>query len=336
MKQPFVIAEIGVNHNGSIEQAKKLILGAKDAGANAVKFQTFDLEELLSDKAVTSNYQIKNLGEPKSQSEILQNYILSNDDYIELIDFCDNIQIEFLSTPFGLKSAEFLKNLGLGKVKISSGDLTNFPLIRLASTLFPEVILSTGMATMQEVREAVDNIFDGCTYSLLHCVSSYPAPIDQCNLRVIADMRNEFQCNVGWSGGTIGNLSSILALSQGAVIFEKHITINKNDEGPDHSSSMELSEFKEYVNVLKTALLCLGSKTKSAQPCELEAKANARRSLAFNKDLLAGHMLRATDLTLLRPGTGLPYSNLEKLVGRYLQKDVKSNQLIEFSHLKVI
>ena len=148
-------------------------------------------------------------------------------------------------------------------------------------------------------------------------------------------MKSEFQCDIGWSDHTIGNLSSIIAVSQGATIFEKHITLDKNDTGPDHKASMELLEFQNYVSELKNTLLCLGSKTKSVQPCELEAKRNARRSLAYNKDLSAGHMLLSTDFVLLRPGTGLSFSHIENLTGKSLLKNVKANQLIELSDLKV-
>ena len=333
---PYVIAEIGVNHNGSLNRAKKLIAGAQLAGASSVKFQTYFLDELLSSSATNSSYQIQNLTTPISQHKLLEKFIFSISQYEEIVKYCNDLEIEFLSTPFGLKSASLLKDLGLKKIKISSGDITNLELLEHVSENFDEIILSTGMSNFEEIDKAVEVIGKKCDFAILHCVSSYPAPIEECNIRSIAKMKERYNCNIGWSDHTLCNLSAILALSNGASIFEKHITLNVDDEGPDHKSSMNLEQFTAYINTLEDARKCLGYPVKNTQTSEKEAKIKARRSIAINRDLKKGDVIKQSDLIMLRPGNGISPLKQETVVGRELKTDIKQFDLILYPHLEDI
>ena len=333
-KSIYIIAEIGVNHNGDLGTAIKLIEYAKKAGASAVKFQSFDVRNLLSLSSKTSKYQSLNLKKEISQFDLLSSLTLKDSEMLSLYEYCNKIKIDFISTPFDIKSANFLYSIGLKKIKISSGDLTDTHLLSYVSKKFDEIILSTGMSNFKDIFVATDLIKSHCSLSLLHCVSSYPAPKDQCNLKIIPLMNKIFNCDIGWSDHTLGNTSSIIALSLGAKIIEKHITLDKKQIGPDHKMSMDVIEFKAFIESLNDTIKYLGKEEKDIQPSEYEASINARKSLAVSKDLKKNHILSKKDILFLRPGTGIKILDLKKVLGLRVNKFKKKSEILYWSDLK--
>ncbi|ARU41898.1 N-acetylneuraminate synthase [Armatimonadetes bacterium Uphvl-Ar1] len=332
----FIIAEAGVNHNGSLAKALELIEVAASAKADAVKFQTFRAEDLVTSTAPKADYQKRATGENQSQFEMLKALELTMTDFQVLFDHCQKNGIEFMSTPFDEKSADELESLGMTTFKIPSGELTNHPLIRHIAQKQKLVILSTGMATLDEVHQAVEAIrsVGNTQFQLLHCVSDYPADPATVNLRAMQVMRERFQVPVGLSDHTLGIHIPIAAVAMGASCIEKHFTLDKSLPGPDHQASLCPQEIHQMVSQIRDVESAFGNGIK--QPTEAERKTAliARRSVVLARDLPAGHLLTSSDLILRRPGTGFPPSELPYLVNRKLKLNLPKDHILQESDLQ--
>lgn len=314
----FVIAEAGVNHNGDLALARALVDAAVAAGADAVKFQTFVVDRLVSRGAATAEYQRRALGGELSQYEMLARLELSPADHETLAAHCAARGIEFMSTPFDPESARFLQRLGVRRLKISSGDVTNLPMLEVVGVLGLPVILSTGMADLEEVREAVATLRRAgqADLVLLHCVSNYPAEPAHTNLRAMDTLAQAFGTPVGLSDHSLGTAVAIAAVARGAVCIEKHFTLDRALPGPDHQASLLPGELSELVAALRQVESALGDGVKRPVPSELPVRAVARKSLLAARDVPTGSTLGADDVIILRPGTGLPPGALPRVLGR--------------------
>lgn len=327
----FIIAEAGVNHNGSLNLAKQLVDKAVEAGVDCVKFQTFIASDIVAKSARMADYQKKNTGSEQSQYGMLQKLELKFEDFIELKRYCEEKQIEFLSTAFDFKSIEFLASLPLQKWKIPSGELTNLPyLIKVAQTKKP-VILSTGMADLIEVRDAVRVLHEHGTTDLtiLHCTTEYPAPYDEVNLSVMETLRNTFHTPVGYSDHTQGIEVPIAAVALGACVIEKHFTLDKTMEGPDHKASLEPHELKAMVIAIRHIEQALGNGEKTPSASEMKNKAVARKSIIAKQDIKKGEVFSEENLTVKRPGTGISPMRWFEVIGQAAQRDFAEDELIE-------
>ena len=328
-REPFLIAEAGVNHNGDARLAVKLVDAAADAGADAVKFQTFKAEDLAIEAAPKAKYQLS--GAPRgSQLEMLRALELSEEGHRLALGRARRRGIEFLSTPFDEPSADFLHRLGVRRFKLGSGELTNLPLLRHVARKGRPMLLSTGMSTLTEVREAVRAIRRAgrVELSLLHCVSCYPADPKDANLRAMKTLETAFRVPVGFSDHTPGIEVSVAASALGAAILEKHFTLNKKLPGPDHAMSLDPAELAEWVRAIRSARAALGDGVKAPRPAETEIRRVARRSVVLSLAAKAGTRLTADMLALKRPGTGLPPSALSSLIGKTLKRDAAADTLL--------
>ena len=343
MSKCYIIAEAGVNHNGSDELALQLVEAAAKSGADAVKFQTFKTENLVSQEAKTAEYQKLQTGED-SQFNMLKKLEISEELHIKLIDQCKQSGIEFLSTPFDVESAKFLLDLGMKKIKVSSGELTNIPFIKELANYDMPMIVSTGMSTLAEIKDAVEAIQNAREIkqfkrplsemlTILHCTSNYPAKYKDINLRAIQTIENEFNIPVGYSDHTEGVFVSVSAVVMGATIVEKHFTLDKDMPGPDHQASLDPEELKEMVDQIRSIEWCLGDGIKAPTKSELPVRELVRRSVVLVLDKKAGEVLKLSDLSLLRPGNGIAPIDIEKIVGMKLLSDCKSNTTIQWSDL---
>ncbi len=339
----YIIAEAGVNHNGSEEMARQLIDAAVAAGADAVKFQTFKAENLVTRKAKKAAYQQRQTGEG-DQFAMLKALELSDEAHHRLADYCKERAIEFLSTPFDEPSADFLIELGCQRLKIPSGELTNTPFLRFLAAKGLPMILSTGMATLDEVSEAVTliaSVREGCGFdeplaqvlTLLHCTSNYPTPLEDVNLRAMQTLADSFSLPVGYSDHTAGIFVAPLARAMGAVVFEKHFTLDRSLPGPDHAASLEPEELKQMVQAIRDTDTLLGSAEKRPSEAELEVRIAARRSVTLAQDLPAGTVLEPQMLTLMRPGNGIPPAELDALCGRTLRRDMSLGDTLQWEDL---
>jgi len=331
----FIIAEAGVNHNGSLELAKKLINMAKNAGADAVKFQTFKAENIVTGKTEMANYWKKSTGKKETQLKMLKKYELSFDDFKILKRYCDRKKIIFLSTPHSEDAIDFLKPL-VPAYKIASGDLTNLPFLEKVAKKKKPIILSTGMGNLKEVKEAVETIKKSGNNKiiLLHCTTSYPCPLEDVNLRVMLTLKKEFNLPVGYSDHTLGILVPIMAVAMGAKVIEKHFTLNKNLPGPDHKASLEPKEFKEMVKVIRDVEKALGSEIKKPTKSEEKIKKIVRKSIVAKTDIPKGEKIRKEMLITKRPGTGIEPKYINKVIGRITKREIKKDSLIKFQDLK--
>jgi len=325
----FVIAEAGVNHNGNLDLAFQLVDAAIAAGADAVKFQTFIASELLTAEAAKAEYQKTTTGERESQLEMIKRLELSFGDFRKLKIYCDDRGITFLSTPFDFKSVDFLEGLGVVAFKISSGDLTNDPLLRYVAPKGRPVILSTGMSDMDEVREALA-VLHGADVILLQCVTNYPAAAEDINLRAMLSMQSAFDVNVGYSDHTLGIEVPLAAVALGACVIEKHFTLDKNFAGPDHRASLEPQEFKAMVEGIRKVEASLGNGQKVPSASEASNAAVARRSIVAARDISAGTVITPADVAFKRPGTGLPPRMADQVLGKTARVDVKAGSLLDF------
>lgn len=328
MAHTFIIAEIGVNHNGSLDLAKKLIDAAVEARADAVKFQTFRAEDLVTPDARKADYQVANTGEAGNQFDMLKALELSEDQFRELAEYCGKTGIQFLSTPFSEGAADLLDRVGVDAYKISSGDLTHLPMLAHIAAKGKPIILSTGMGDMAEIEAALAAIRSAgdVPVSILHCVSNYPAAVEDCNLAAIDTIARAFGCPVGWSDHTEGCAISWAAVARGATIIEKHITLDRNLPGPDHLASMEPGEFADFVAGIRAIEAAIGTGIKAPTQAELKTAEVARRSLVAARDLPAGHQLTLDDLRIMRPGHGLKPIMREMILGTRLARPVKAFQ----------
>ncbi|HJH25394.1 MAG TPA: N-acetylneuraminate synthase [Methanophagales archaeon] len=325
----FIIAEAGVNHNGDIELAKKLIDAAKDAGADAVKFQTFKAENVVVEDAQKAEYQKETTGEG-SQYGMLKKLELTEEDFSELVDYAKEKDILFLSSPFDKESVDLLYELDVPVFKVGSGEITNFPLLRYIAKKEKPVILSTGMATLGEVEEALNVIRSEGVEDviLLHCVSNYPAKIEDVNLRAMETLKQAFQIPVGFSDHTLGITMPIAAVALGACVIEKHFTLDRNLLGPDHKASLEPDELKEMVKTIRDVEKALGDWIKRPTTNEEEIKKIARRSVFAKIDISEGTVITEDMLDVKRPGTGIEPKYFDFIVGMRAKKDIKKSDIV--------
>ncbi len=331
----FIIAEAGVNHNGDLNRAKELILAAAAAGVDAVKFQTFQTAQLVTADAPQAAYQARNTGVTETQFEMLKKLELPLADFIELKRCCDEAGILFLSTAFDPISAEFLAGMGMEAFKVPSGELTNHPFLAQLAQYQRPMLMSSGMATLDEVAEAVQVIRDAGMrdLALFHCTSNYPAPLAEVNLRAMDAMRAAFSVPVGYSDHTMGIEASVAAVAAGANLIEKHFTLDCNLPGPDHKASLEPAELKQMVESIRRVELILGTGFKQPSEAEVEVAKVVRRSVVARLDLPADTVLDASMLDLRRPGTGIPPSGLAGLLGRRLRVTVPVGAMLKSEDL---
>jgi len=328
-----VVAEAGVNHNGDVNLAHRLVDLAASAGADVVKFQTFDASLLASGTAPLAPYQADGLAETApSQKDMLSGVALDSVAWTELAAHARERGIDFMSTPFDLPSADLLERLDVPCFKVPSGELTNLPFLKSLAARGKPLLMSTGAATLAEVATAVEAVRDGPPVILMHCVSAYPAPASVANLQAIVTMRHEFSIPVGWSDHTIGSVTAIASVALGATVIEKHITIDTRLPGPDHGASADPDAFFRYVESIREAESALGDGTKVPAPVELPVRDVARRSWHATRDLHAGHVLRPEDIVALRPAGGV--APTVEIVGRRLAHDVRSGSAVACDDLE--
>lgn len=330
MQKVLIIAEAGVNHNGDINIAKRLIDEAKRSGADIVKFQTFNPQKLASKYATMAEYQKENLGREESQEAMLSKLTLSWGEYVELAEYCKKIGIKFLSTPFESESIHFLDDLQ-DIWKIPSGEITNYPyLVEIART-GKEVILSTGMSNIDEVKGAIDVLkkHGAGKITLLHCTTNYPTPMDDVNLRAMLTLERECGCAVGYSDHTQGIEVPIAAVAMGATVIEKHFTLDRNMDGPDHKASLEPDELKAMVSAIRNVEKAMGNGNKVPSPSEMANIAVARKSIIAAKDIRAGEIFSEENLTTKRPGTGINPMRWNEVLGQKAKRDFAEDELIE-------
>ena len=330
MGRTLIIAEAGVNHNGSLEMAKKLVDTAKTCGADIVKFQTAKLDSLVSKSAHMADYQKKNIGVDESQKDMLKKLLLSFDEFIELAAYCKEVGITFLSTPFDIESIHFLKDMQ-DIWKVPSGEITNYPyLVEIAKT-GKQVILSTGMAEMDEISSAIKVLENNGTQDiiLLHCTTEYPAPIKDVNLRVMETMGDAFGYPVGYSDHTQGIEVDLAAVALGATVIEKHFTLDRNLPGPDHKASLEPNELKAMVDGIRKIELAMGIPEKRPSYAELKNRLVARKSIVAKTAIKAGDVLSVDNITTKRPGSGISPMKWNDVLGTKAIRDFEEDELIE-------
>jgi N-acetylneuraminate synthase/N,N'-diacetyllegionaminate synthase len=314
-----IIAELGVNHDGSIDDAHQLVDVAAECGADAVKFQTFSPSALVAQQAPTASYQASTTGFGQ-QLDMISSLTLPNDCWGELRAHANDLGVEFISTPFDLESAVTLVAIGVPLIKVSSGDLTNLPFIRALGQLDTPLLISTGMSEIREVSIAFEAAGDAPGVGIMHCVSAYPAPQNECNLRVLTSLRQLFQGPIGWSDHTVGSESAFAAVCLGARVIEKHLTLDRSRRGPDHLASADPEMFRDYVSGIRRTEVMLGTGIKQPQPSELDVRTVARRSWHAARALVPGQIVSVDDIVALRPASGLPPS--VDVVGRRIRKPI--------------
>jgi len=324
----FIIAEAGVNHNGSVKSTKKLIDVAKDAEADAVKFQTFKAENVVIKNAEKAEYQ--KTAKEESQYEMIKKLELTNEDFKELSDYTQKKGILFLSSPFDKESVDLLYELDVPAFKVGSGEITNFPLLKHIAKKEKPIILSTGMATLGEVEEALNVTRNGGVEDviLLHCVSNYPARIEDVNLRAMETLKHAFKLPVGFSDHSLGITVPIAAVALGACVIEKHFTLDRNLPGPDHKASLEPDELKEMVKAIRDVEKALGNGIKKPTKEEDKIKKIARRSIVAKIDIPKGTIIAEDMLDVKRPGTGIEPKYIDMIVGKKAKIDIKKEDLI--------
>ena len=331
MKRTLIIAEAGVNHNGDINIAKKLVDAAADAGVDYVKFQTFKADKLVNKDAKQADYQIENTGVVESQYQMLKRLELTDENHHILIDYCDKKGVKFLSTAFDFESIEFLKDK-LDFYKIPSGEITNLPyLIKVAKLKLP-IVMSTGMANMQEVKEALAVLIahgiNKEDVTILHCNTEYPTPMKDVNLLAMKTIEKELGVEIGYSDHTLGIEIPIAAVTLGATVIEKHFTIDKTMEGPDHKASLEPNELKAMVAGIRAIELAMGNGIKTPSESEQKNIKVARKSLVALTDIKEGEVFNESNITVKRPGTGISPMKWNEVLGSRASRNYKANELL--------
>lgn len=326
----FIIAEAGVNHNGSLEIAKQLVDAAKEAGVDCVKFQTYISKNIVSKNAVKAEYQKQQSEVEESQHDMLKKLELSFDEFIELKDYCELKGITFLSTAFDFDSINFLKSLNMETWKIPSGDITNLPYLIKIAKLNKPIILSTGMSTMNDIENAIRALKENGTGELtvLHCTSEYPTPYKDVNLLAMLTIQNQFNVQIGYSDHTQGIEVPIAAVALGATVIEKHFTLDRNMEGPDHKASLEPDELKKMVESIRHIESAKGDGKKAPAQSEKKNMAVARKSIVANKDIKAGEVFTEENLTVKRPGDGINPMRWFDIIGKKAVRDFEEDELI--------
>jgi N,N'-diacetyllegionaminate synthase len=332
-QQTLVIAEVGVNHNGDFQLAKKLIDVARDAGADVVKFQTFQASQLVTDYAEQASYQQKALDNTEGQLTMLKRLELHPEQHAKLIEHCNQKDIEFLSTAFDMSSIDLLASLKPKRWKVPSGEITNLPYLRQIGSQGQPVILSTGMANLGEIEAALLVLeHAGTTRSnitVLHCTTEYPAPSEEVNLRAMNTIANAFGVAVGYSDHTDGISVPIAAVAMGATVIEKHLTLDRNMQGPDHKASLEPGQFSAMVQSIRTIENALGDGIKLPTISEKNNLPVARKSLVAARPIFAGELFSDENLTAKRPGTGISPMYWDTWIGRVASRDFATDELIE-------
>ncbi len=339
-KKTIIIAEAGVNHNGDMKLAKKLIDVAAEAGVDYVKFQTFKASSLVSKTAKKANYQIKNTEKSnETQFQMLKKLELSEKDHLDLIRHCNFRGVKFFSTAFDLKSLNFLNKIGLELVKIPSGEITNLPYLKLAAKLFRKVIISTGMANLKEIENCL-NVFlsEGISkknITILHCSSEYPTRMKEVNLKAMNNINEQFNVSIGYSDHTLGTEVPIAAVALGASVMEKHFTLNRTFKGPDHAASLEPNELKQMViSIRKTEKAIAGSGIKEPSKSESKNIKIARKSIFLNSDINKNEIIKENNLIMKRPGNGVSPMEFEKIIGKKAIKNLKKGDLFFWKNIK--
>ncbi len=327
----FIIAEAGVNHNGDMKLAKKLVDAAKEAGVDVVKFQTFKSENIVTADAKQATYQSKNTGKTESQYDMLKRLELSYADFTDLKKYCDKKGIIFSSTPHSSKEDVDLVAKLCPFIKVGSGDLTNIPILEYIASKKLPIILSTGMATMREIQDAVKIISPrNKKLILLHCTTNYPTPFDEVNLEAMATMAKKFKLPIGYSDHTEGIEISLAAVAMGACVIEKHFTLDKNLPGPDHKASLEPRELKKMVEGIRAIEAAFGDGIKKLTLSELAIAKIARKSIVAASDIIKGTVIKESVLAIKRPGTGIAPKHIDTIIGRKAKQDIKKDELISW------
>jgi N,N'-diacetyllegionaminate synthase len=328
----FIIAEAGVNHNGNMDLAKQLIDKAVEAKVDAVKFQTFIAENVISKYAQKADYQKETTGANESQLDMVKKLQLSFDDFIALKKYAESKNIMFLSTPFDMESIDFLATLKMGLWKIPSGEITNLPYLKKIAQYNEKVIFSTGMSTLGDIEKAISILTEHGTQfsniSVLHCNTEYPTPMGDVNLKAMLTIKDAFGVAVGYSDHTLGIEIPIAAVAMGATIIEKHFTLDKNMEGPDHKASLEPDELSAMVKAIRNIETALGTGIKLPSASEKKNTEIARKSIHLAKDIKIGSVLNEDDLIIKRPGNGISPLLVESIVGCKVNKDLKADTLL--------
>ncbi|MES2308252.1 MAG: N-acetylneuraminate synthase [Verrucomicrobiota bacterium] len=354
-KGVFVIAEAGVNHNGSLKLALKLVKAASDAGADAVKFQTFIAKDLVTASASKADYQKESDGVKDSQLQMLQRLELSSEMHDRLIQECRRLKIEFMTTAFEMESLKYIRRLGLQRYKIPSGEVTNAPFLMEYARLKKPLILSTGMCDLKEIREAIGVIAFGLlgkklpsrkcfqklgkkksvlkrlkdSLTILHCTTEYPAPDTDLNLKALDTLSETFGLSIGYSDHSVGITAAVAAVGRGAAVIEKHLTLDRSMTGPDHAASIEPQEFKEMVDQIRRVEKMLGDAKKRAADSEVKNKVIARKVLVAAHDLKKGIRLKVHDISIKRAGRGISPMNFWNLIGKKLKKNYKQDEILK-------
>ena len=334
MNHTLIIAEAGVNHNGSLDLAKQLVDKAVDAGVDYIKFQTFKAEKLVTKSARQAEYQQRNMGSQEdSQFQMLKKLELSPEDHRILIDYCNKVGIKFFSTAFDFDSMDYLHSINLGLWKIPSGEVTNYPYLKRIAKYNEKTILSTGMCEMEDVRAAVNALYkNGLSKEnlvLLHCNTEYPTPFEDVNLRAMQTIKERFGTQVGYSDHTRGIEVPIAAVALGATVIEKHFTLDRNMPGPDHKASLEPDELKAMVSAIRNIEKALGSAEKKISDSERKNIAIARKSIVAATNIKKGEVLTEENITVKRPGTGISPMRWEEVLGTTAVRDFQEDELIE-------
>ena len=330
-KHAIIIAEAGVNHNGSLDVAKQLIDVASECGADFVKFQTGNVDNLVTETAKMADYQIANIGSKVGQKEMLKKLMLPYSDFDELYKHCIKRGIKFLSTPFDIESIEYLERFNMTFWKIPSGEITNYPyLVKIGQSKLP-VILSTGMSNLQEIRNAIEVLKSaGCPHvSILHCNTDYPTKMEDVNLNVMKTLKDEFQTEVGYSDHTLGIEVPIAAVAMGATIIEKHFTLDRKMDGPDHKCSLEPNELKQMIQSIRNIEKALGNSEKRATEAEMKNINVARKSIVSAMAIYKGQKLDESCITTKRPGTGINPMFWKNIIGKSANRDYEKDELID-------
>lgn len=329
----FIIAEIGVNHNGDVNLAKKMIKSASECGVDAVKFQTFKSEDLVTENAKTANYQQINVNE-NSQLKMLKKLELTYADFTELKDYASKCNVLFISSPFDIESVDLLESLNVPFYKLGSGELNNFELIDYIQKTDKPMILSTGMATLNEIKETYDFIEKKENLIILHCITGYPSSFEEANLNFIKTLQEELDVPIGFSDHSIGIELPIAAVALGACVVEKHFTLDKTFNGPDHKASLNPVEFKAMVDAIRNVEVAMGDGVRKFSENELEIKNIARKSIILNEDVFRGTILEKSILSIKRPGTGISPKYIDNIVGKKVNRSLNKNTVLKWDYLE--
>ncbi len=334
--ESYIIAEIGVNHAGDVSLAKKMIDAAKKSGANAVKFQTFTAEKLVGLNTPKVKYQESTTAKNESHFDMIKSLEFSYEDHVPVFNYCQELGVDFISTPYDIESAEFLISIGVKIFKTASADIVDLSLQRYIAEHADFAIVSTGMATLGEIERVVGIYREfECKLTLLHCVSNYPCAIESLNLNVMKTLRESFHCDVGYSDHAVGPYPAAAAVALGATIIEKHFTLDKNMVGPDHKASSDPAEFTELVNAIRVVESSLGSAVKAVQEEEKQMRSVSRKSLFIAVDMKIGEFFTDENLILKRPGTGLYEVEKGVIVGSICTRDICAGEMLKVGDFKV-